>query len=175
MIRLIVFLAAVGFYGGTVYWDYGNIGTNGRVSSANYGLYLNTWNYVTMISAGGSGSLKDIRVNAASLASSTAASGAPSVSRNTLYIGGYPAVPAYSTSYMDEVRVSTVARSNSWTTTEYNNQKNPSTFLSADPEQGAPTMGKQIVNIAAIPDSTGYKMASLGLRFQRLFPKLDAI
>jgi hypothetical protein len=39
---------------------------------------------------------------------------------------------------MDEVRISKVCRSSGWILTEYNNQNDPSSFLSFEPEETGP-------------------------------------
>jgi hypothetical protein len=56
-------------------------------------------------------------------------------SANTLQIGNRPDAAHYLNGALDEVRISTIARSAGWIVTEYNNQSSPSTFYSVGSEQ----------------------------------------
>ncbi len=43
--------------------------------------------------------------------------------------------------YMDEVRISKIARSSTWISTQYNNQNSPSTFYSVGAQEALPSLG----------------------------------
>jgi hypothetical protein len=54
---------------------------------------------------------------------------------------------------IDEVRLSSKARNESWVKTEYNNQRNPGTFYRLGNEQGSDTIPPTITNILCSPES----------------------
>jgi len=56
----------------------------------------------------------------------------------TLYIGAQINSGHFHMGYLDEYRLSDVVRSDSWISTEYNNQNDPSSFLSFGPEETGP-------------------------------------
>jgi hypothetical protein len=70
---------------GNLYWDYGNLNGNGRISTS-YAAYLNTWTHVALVSEGNGGAFKAIYLNGA-LAASAASSNGPDVVLNGLDIG----------------------------------------------------------------------------------------
>lgn len=111
-----------------VYWDYGDIYASpvGRVSSS-YSSYTNAWTLLTFVYVVGTG-LK-LYFNGSSVATN-ASTGTPATSTG-INIGRYTLGGSsyYSKAQLDEFRVSNVARSSSWITAEYNNQKSSSTFL----------------------------------------------
>jgi uncharacterized repeat protein (TIGR01451 family) len=88
----------------------------------------------------------------------------------SIYLGNNPrngATPWYKAldGILDEVRISSAARSSSWLTTEYNNQRPGATFYGVEPEQAGPGLssagnqifwvGKAATTISAITISAG--------------------
>lgn len=55
-----------------------------------------------------------------------------------LMIGKHGNGEQYLPGTIDEIRISNIARSNSWIATEYSNQNDPFNFLSFGPEEVAP-------------------------------------
>ena len=101
------------------------------------GISPGTWYYVTVTWT--NGGTTTLYVNAVSMAT------APSLDAtwDTSAIVGYMGYETYSSAaaklYLDETRVSTVARSAGWIATEYGNQSSPSTFYAvATPEAASP-------------------------------------
>ncbi|RYZ44423.1 MAG: hypothetical protein EOP49_27180, partial [Sphingobacteriales bacterium] len=80
------FLAHVPFGDNTLYWDYGNISTSGRVS-VNYGPYLNKWTHVALVSSGTNNSFKAIYLNGVLVASGTDSDGTNTVGVTGLNLG----------------------------------------------------------------------------------------
>jgi hypothetical protein len=72
-------------YGKILYWDYGNITGNGRVS-ANYTDYLNKWSHVALVSEGNNGHFKGIYLDG-SIKNSTTNSDGPNINLTGLTIG----------------------------------------------------------------------------------------
>ena len=62
-------------------------------------------------------------------------------------IGYHQAWNHYFTGSMDEVRISTVARSASWIYTEYNNQSSPSTFYTVGTQETEPINNPTVTNV----------------------------
>jgi hypothetical protein len=61
-------------------------------------------------------------------------------------IGYHQAWNHYFTGSMDEIRISTVARSASWVYTEYNNQSSPSTFYTVGTQETEPVNNPTVTN-----------------------------
>ncbi len=57
-----------------------------------------------------------------------------------MYSGWLDSVAGYFPGSIDEARISTVARSSAWISTEYNNENSPSTFTTLGTEQGIPSI-----------------------------------
>lgn len=95
--------AHVPWNGGTLYWDYGNIAGNGRLT-ANFSSYLGVWTHVTLVSAGSSGNFKAIYINGVVTNSSNVSDGA---SLSTLRIGRFfeGGNNVYHTGSVDEFRI----------------------------------------------------------------------
>ncbi len=76
-------------------------------------------------------------VNGAQVGSDTAGTNPIAASNRNLRIGTAPWDPAqfYINGRIDEVRISSAARSTSWISTEYNNQSSPATFYSLDTQE----------------------------------------
>ena len=55
-----------------------------------------------------------------------------------VYIGKYNNLNSFTPGSIDELRISNVARTQEWISTEYNNQNNPLSFLSFGPEESSP-------------------------------------
>lgn len=84
-----------------LYWDYGNISGNGRISTS-YASYLNKWTFVTLVSAGVSGNFKAIYLDGVLVASSNSSDGA---SRTDLNIGRFFGGNVYEKGRIDEFRI----------------------------------------------------------------------
>jgi hypothetical protein len=109
--------------------------TNRAVAPA--GSYpLNAWYHLVAVSTG---TQLLIYVNSVQKASSSKTTTVP-IDSTPLQIGWAGAASAYYfNGLIDEVRISKVARSSAWLTTEYNNQNSPSTFYSVGTEENPPT------------------------------------
>jgi Concanavalin A-like lectin/glucanases superfamily/PLAT/LH2 domain len=68
-----------------LYWDYGDIGGNGRLQ-VNYTPYLDKWTHVALVSEGNNGKFKGIYLNGNLVASGTVSDG-PDIALTGLYIG----------------------------------------------------------------------------------------
>ena len=128
------------------------IGTESTVS--NYvNSILNTWNYITCAY---DGSTFSMYVNGALVTSTSATAGPYGGGAgdydHDVYIGNHFA-DGYFSGRIDEARVSGIARSEDWITTEYHNQGSPSTFyvLSNEPGAGSPA---SILATAGTPQSS---------------------
>jgi hypothetical protein len=76
-----------------------------------------------------------------------------------LYVGGDAGYPH--NGMLDEVRVSNIARSQGWITTEYNNQNAPTTFYSLTAEEAILTVSiSSTINVVCNGQSTGSATAS---------------
>ncbi len=104
--------------------------SNGNNLRANNSLNTNTWYYLTFVQ---SNSGREIRINGV-LDVSDNNTGSFNTNNDPLYISrsGDPI-----NGRLDEVRISNIARSANWITTEYQNQNNPSTFLSFGQQQNS--------------------------------------
>jgi len=58
----------------TLYWDYGEIAGDGRISTG-YGAYLDNWTHVALVSEGNGGSFKAIYLNGVQITNSTVSDG----------------------------------------------------------------------------------------------------
>lgn len=72
-----------------LYWDYGDLGTNGRIST-NYTAYLNKWTHVALVSAGVGGNFRAIYLDGV-LVTSQASSDGPQVALTGVSIGRWSA------------------------------------------------------------------------------------
>ena len=107
---------------------------NGNLATLNYTtLSANSWHYVVMVRAG---NVLQMYIDGVASASSTQSG---SLRGNTYMMAGAcpgrtGASPYYQDGYanssINELHVSTIARSADWISAEYNNQSNPSTFYS---------------------------------------------
>jgi MYXO-CTERM domain-containing protein len=71
----------------TLYWDYGDLGGTGRISTP-YAAFVNAWTHVAVVSAGNGGAFKAIYLNGAVAASATSSDG-PDVALTGLQIGSW--------------------------------------------------------------------------------------
>lgn len=68
-----------------LYWDYGNTGTTGRISTS-FASYLNRWTHVSLVSQGNNGAFKGIYLNGV-LVTSAASSDGPDATITALTVG----------------------------------------------------------------------------------------
>ncbi|MCU0782567.1 MAG: DUF2341 domain-containing protein [Verrucomicrobia bacterium] len=111
--------------------DGGDSGTEGPHGTTT--LASNTWYYVV---GTWNGTTSAVYLNGAMEAS--AADSTPGTDTRALYLGGRIGAD-FSDGWIDEVRMSGVARSGGWITTEYNNQNSPGTFSSLGLQQASAT------------------------------------
>src|SRR5689334_6166669 len=71
-----------------IYWDYGDLGTSGRVS-ADYTAYLDKWTHVALVSAGNGGNFMAIYLDGVAVVTATSSDG-PDVALSGLDIGRWP-------------------------------------------------------------------------------------
>lgn len=115
------------------------------------------WNHVVMKRTSGTTTFMVNGVNYTASAGGTSTPGSPN---NTLTIGdeldGSNVGYRYFNGAVDEVRVSTTARSNGWLITEYNNQSLPSSFYTVGPETCRPaTITPNITNVSCFGGNNG--------------------
>jgi hypothetical protein len=79
------------------------------------------------------GSQIRLYMNATQVGTPTSIAGTVASTSDPCYIGRY--ISPYMNGTIDEVRISNVSRSTGWITTEYNNQRSPSTFYSVGTEE----------------------------------------
>lgn len=96
-------------------------------------LSLNQWHYVVGTFNGTSANLW---VDGGSPSSSNATN--PIWPSQSMYLGNRNDGTRQFIGLLDEVRVSSIARSNAWILTEYANQKSPSTFYTIGPQENSP-------------------------------------
>jgi hypothetical protein len=109
------------------------------------GISVGAWTYVTMVFDGGqSGNSERLKIYLnGSLQSLTYSSTIPATTSNfskniAVANGSYPGSCVDCLTFkgaIDEVRVSSTARTSDWIQTEYNNQSSPGTFMSASAEE----------------------------------------
>lgn len=88
----------------TLYWDYGGILSNGRIT-ADYTAYRNKWTHITLVSAGNGGNFKAIYLDG-KLVSSSATSDGPDIPLSGLTIGRSDlTTPAYHEGNIDDFRI----------------------------------------------------------------------
>ena len=110
---------ACGGQGGHVSVLFGGITCSALTST--YGLTSGQWTYLTLTQSSGTWTLY---ANGVSQATGTASPSAPTSSFTMGEIGSH----AYFSGGLEEVRISSTARSADWTATEYNNQSSPASF-----------------------------------------------
>jgi len=86
-----------------LYWDYGNINTNGRIST-DYTGYLDKWTHVALVSEGIGGAFKAIYLDGVLKASATSSNG-PTAALTGLFIGGWPGASLNHRGLMDDFRI----------------------------------------------------------------------
>jgi len=123
-------LIVIGTDGKPVFYVYD--GASKDTSVATSSLSLNTWNYLVGTYDGATASMysNGILVGTATASSTRTAYTVPNIFINGRTDGAVPGANGgnYLNGWIDEVRVSNIARSASWILTEYNNQNDPSTF-----------------------------------------------
>lgn len=147
---------------GNLYWDYGDSTAGGRVSTS-YASYDDMWSLVSCVFDAPS-DLHRIYVNGSAAASSTN-SFSPGTTQTGLDIGSWSVIDFFTITTMDEFRVSTVARSASWHTAEYNNQSSPSTFYTfAEVVAGSSVKTYDGLAVASVKTVDGLAIASVKTR-----------
>ena len=133
----------------TLYWDYGSYSAGGRISTS-LSSYLNSWTHV-VLEYNLSTSQHLIYLNG-SLAASSTNSNAPTSTQTGIWAGVWtPSNGYYFEGTLDELRVSTSARSGDWIAAEYNNQNSPSSFYSI----GSAQSGNGTPTISSLSPSSG--------------------
>jgi RHS repeat-associated protein len=112
-----------------LYWDYGDLNNGGRIST-DYTPYLDAWTYVTL-QYDPAAKAHSIYLNGL-LKAVGISSNAPVTAQNGIQLGQF--LGYYLKASLDELRVSTVARSADWIATEFANQNSPGTFYSVSAE-----------------------------------------
>lgn len=100
---------------------------NGGTTASSSALSASTWYFVTATVTNGVGGALYLNASSVATVGSGGIAGPPN-NANILFQLGTANSGAY---YMDELQISKIGRSASWITSEYNNQKASSTFLSA--------------------------------------------
>jgi len=85
-----------------LYWDYGDLGANGRIST-NYAAYLNKWTHVALVSEGVGGAFKAIYLDGV-LATSQASSDGPKIALTGVNIGRWPGTNLDHAGLIDDFR-----------------------------------------------------------------------
>jgi hypothetical protein len=88
---------------GNIYWDYGNLGTTGRVS-ASYAAKLNKWTHVALVSEGTGGAFMAIYLDGV-LAVSAASSDGPTTAMTGVQIGAWTGGGFYHSGQIDDFRI----------------------------------------------------------------------
>lgn len=86
-----------------IYWDYGDIGANGRIST-NYTAYLDKWTHVALVSGGAGGTFKAIYLDGV-LAASATTSGGPAIALTGVNIGRWPGSGLDHKGLIDDFRI----------------------------------------------------------------------
>jgi hypothetical protein len=86
-----------------IYWDYGNLGANGRIST-NYTAFLDKWTHVALVSEGTGGAFKAIYLDGTLAASATSSNG-PTAALSGLFIGSWPGVSLHHRGLIDDFRI----------------------------------------------------------------------
>lgn len=156
-------MASVPWSDDNMYWDYGSWSGGGRVSTS-YSSYLNSWAHV-VLQYNASTTTHLIYLNG-SLVASTSNSDTPTSNESGVYIGVWsPSNGYYHKGTIDEFRISTVARSSDWISTEYANQSSPSTFFSAGSPQAGTLASPNISSITPTSAGAGYSVTIAGSNF----------
>jgi hypothetical protein len=85
------------------YWDYGDLNSNGRISTS-YAAHVNLWTHVALVSQGKGGVFKAIYFNGTVAASATSSNG-PIVALTGLQIGGWSGVSLRHKGLIDDFRI----------------------------------------------------------------------
>jgi hypothetical protein len=137
------------FSDSTLYWDYGNpSGGSGRASTS-YTTYYGAFAYITLVYNNANG-LHAIYINGSLIQSHTSSTSNPALTG--FIINAYDTGGVFGVRQVDEPRLSNVARSGNWITTEYNNQNSPSTFIIA----GTPASLNQTLSPTAIASAEAF-------------------
>ena len=138
-------------------------GTTWKHANTASGVLNSAWRYVVALRTGDN---IRILVDGAQAAQTTGASGINVDTTGQLWLSRHSTVQWY-TGKMDEVRMSNVARSAGWITTEYNNQANPSTFYNIGVEEAheveSPVVSNPSPSNGAIDVSTSLSKLSFDL------------
>lgn len=115
----------------TVYWDYGDFNSGGRISTS-YASQIDKWSYV-VLRFDAATTAHTIFLDGAS-ANTANSSNAPTITNTGINIGAWFGNSIFAKTKLDEFRVSHTARSADWITTEYNSQSNPNAFFTVGAE-----------------------------------------
>ena len=88
---------------GNLYWDYGDLGNNGRIFTS-YATYVNAWTHVAVVSAGTGGNFKAIYLNGTPVISATNSNG-PVVALTGLQIGSWTGAGLRHKGLIDDFRI----------------------------------------------------------------------
>lgn len=111
----------------------------------------NWHSFVSTLSSQGAWSNVAQYFDGSSVSTSTSLSGSLQTTGNSLYIGRQNSYDGnYFNGLVDEVRISSVARSSDWIATEYNNVHAPSTFITVAPNESGPFISS-VTPAAAYP------------------------
>lgn len=86
-----------------IYWDYGDLGTTGRISTS-YAAYLNKWTHVALVSEGVGGAFKAIYLDGVLAVSATSSDG-PKVALTGANIGRWPGTNLDHQGLIDDFRI----------------------------------------------------------------------
>ncbi len=116
--------------GSNLWLEFNNIGVSGPMA------FNSNWHHLVGVYSGGELSITtgQVYLDGALISNVMPLPGTPAISTAELKIGGIPTVTSCCafTGSIDEVRVSSSARSSDWIATEYANQSSPSTFYSIE-------------------------------------------
>lgn len=116
-------------YGFTVYSGGFKVSRGGTYTQSQWTYLVGTFDGTT-VRTYVNGAVGDITASASSISNPA---------QYSLNIGRNAAATQYGATKIDEVRISNVARSSTWISTEYNNQSSPSTFYSVGSEETGAT------------------------------------
>lgn len=123
-------LASHSPYGDNViYWDFGTCCSTSRISGS-YAAYDDKWTFIHLTSNGTT--QKRIFLDGVKTYYNDSSADAPNVDGNNFQMGG---ANVYEDGQIDEFRISTINRADTWISTEYNNQFDPGTFYAVGSQE----------------------------------------
>jgi hypothetical protein len=136
-----------------LYWDYGDIGTTGRIS-ASYATYLNKWTHVALVSEGVGGAFRAIYFDGVLAASMTSSDG-PKVPLTGVGIGRWPGPNLDHAGLIDDFRIYNRVLSAAQIQALAMGQTEPSAPTGLTAATGA-AYGEIQLNWSATPSATSY-------------------